>query len=233
MVSVPPPGIASRALTARLTRTCSIWPASASTGHRSVGQVGVQHDVLAEGAVEQLLDLGDDVVEVEHPRLDDLAAGEGEQLVGQGGGAFGGPLDLSDVACQPPAIDSGWVRGGEFLGDERGVVEDHREQVVEVVGDPAGELAEDLQALGLLELASRWSLSLRACRTFGVGPGLEAVLRRPRPVRVPRRPVLEALRASWAWSCSSVDPRFEAVRRVMGLGPLLGHPGLEAVVGIL
>ncbi len=31
-ISFPPPGIASRALTARLTRTCSIWPGSASTG---------------------------------------------------------------------------------------------------------------------------------------------------------------------------------------------------------
>ena len=35
MVSFPPPGIASRALTARLTRTCSSCPASALTGHRS------------------------------------------------------------------------------------------------------------------------------------------------------------------------------------------------------
>ena len=30
---LPPPGIASRALTARLTSTCSSWPGSASTGH--------------------------------------------------------------------------------------------------------------------------------------------------------------------------------------------------------
>ena len=42
------------------------------------GQVGAQHDVLTDGAVEQLLDVGDDVVEVQDPWLDHLAAGEGE-----------------------------------------------------------------------------------------------------------------------------------------------------------
>ena len=50
MVSFPPRGIASRALTARLTRTCSIWPGSASTRGRSLGQVGDQLNVLAESA---------------------------------------------------------------------------------------------------------------------------------------------------------------------------------------
>ena len=35
MVSVPPSGMASRALTARLTITCSNWEMSTFTGHRS------------------------------------------------------------------------------------------------------------------------------------------------------------------------------------------------------
>ena len=97
MISFPPPGMASRALTARLTRTCSIWPGSASTGFQVFGQVGDQLDVLAEGADKQLLDAGDHLVEVKHARLDDLAAGEGQQLVGQPGGSLGGLLDLVDV----------------------------------------------------------------------------------------------------------------------------------------
>jgi hypothetical protein len=45
---VPPCGIASRALTARLSSTCSSWPGSAKTGH----EIGVEHrpelDVLAD-----------------------------------------------------------------------------------------------------------------------------------------------------------------------------------------
>ena len=67
-------------------------------------------DVLAEGAAQQLLDVGDDVVEVEHLRLDDLAAAEGQQLVGQLGGPFGGPLDLGDVVAH--VLPAGRVVGG-------------------------------------------------------------------------------------------------------------------------
>jgi len=47
------------------------------------------------------------------------------------------------------------VRGstlGQILGDERGVADDGGEEVVEVVGDAAGEDAEALQLLRLLEL---------------------------------------------------------------------------------
>lgn len=40
-------------------------------------------------------------------------------------------------------------RRSEFLGGELRVVEDHRQQVVEVVRDPAGQLTQALQALGL------------------------------------------------------------------------------------
>ena len=97
MVSRPPAGMASRALTARLTRTCSSWPGSASTGSRSLARRDGQLDVLAQGALQELLDPGDHLVEVQHPRLDHLAAGEGQQLVGQVRGPPGRLLDLADV----------------------------------------------------------------------------------------------------------------------------------------
>ena len=84
----------------------------------------------------------------------DLAAGEGEQLAGEVGGAPGCLLDLPDVIAGRLAVPSavGRARGASSSATKRRVVEDHREQVVEVVRDPAGELAEALQPLGLLQL---------------------------------------------------------------------------------
>ncbi len=51
-----------------------------------------------------------------------------------------------------PALVTSLGGGFELLADERRVVDDHRQQVVEVVGDPAGELPKALQAMGLLHL---------------------------------------------------------------------------------
>ena len=59
-------------------------------------------------------------------------------------------------------------RVAEFLGDERCVVEDHRQKVVEIVRDAAGQLAQAFQPLGLLQWASRCALSRWAP---GVPPG--------------------------------------------------------------
>ena len=107
--------------------------------------------MLANGAAQQFLHLGDDGVEVEDLRPDHVAPGEDEQLMGKPGRPFGGLLDLSEVSAGRLQV-LGWVgpgRGGDVLGDEGDVVEDHGEQVVEVVCDAPGELAEALQTLGL------------------------------------------------------------------------------------
>src|SRR5207248_234170 len=116
---------------------------------------GAEPDVLAEGAAEELLDVADDVVEADDAGLDDLPPAEGEQLVGQGRGAFGGAADLLDVAAdlRPAAglLTGGRIAGGDadLLLDEGGVVEDDGEQVVEVVRHAAGELTEAFQPLRL------------------------------------------------------------------------------------
>ena len=100
------------------------------------GQVGDQLDVLAEGADQQLLDAQDDVVDVEYARLDQLLAGERQQLAGQPGGLLGGLLDLPDVVADGlPALIRCFL--GDFFAGEGGVVGDDAEQVVEVVGHPA------------------------------------------------------------------------------------------------
>ena len=49
----PPLGMASRAFTAKLMRTCSIWPASALTGAVSGIELPRDADILAQQALQQ------------------------------------------------------------------------------------------------------------------------------------------------------------------------------------
>ena len=81
---------------------------------------GGQFDVLADGSSQELLDVRDELIEVEHLRLDDLASPEGEELVGQLGRSLGGPLDLGDVlADELPALAALAAGGvGDLLADE-------------------------------------------------------------------------------------------------------------------
>ena len=81
----------------------------------------------------------------EDARLQRLLAREGEQLAHEVGGAVGVLLDLHDVG-------EGLV--ARLVAQQQQVAEaDHRrQQVVEVVGDAAGELADRLHLLRLREL---------------------------------------------------------------------------------
>ena len=67
-----------------------------------------------------------------------LAAGEDHQLADEADAALGGAPDLLDVG-------GGRGAGRHATRSESGVVDDHPEDVVEVVRDPAGELADHLQ----------------------------------------------------------------------------------------
>ena len=105
----------------------------------------VELDVVAEQALQERADLGDDGIQVERARIQHLAAAEGEQLLRQLGGAVGSALDLAEVAAQlDVAVCS--------LEQERGVAGDAGEQVVEVVRDAAREPAEALELLRVQEL---------------------------------------------------------------------------------
>ena len=88
----------------------------------------------------------DDVVHADHRRLQHLPAAEREQLARERGGAVGGAADLLEVAAQQRVAVAG---AGER---EVGVAADRGEQVVEVVRDAAGELADGLHLLRLPEL---------------------------------------------------------------------------------
>ena len=86
------------------------------------------------------------LADVQRVGLQHLAAREGKQLAGQLGaaprGAGGGCDQLLPVAI----VGQCW----QFFQHLQ-VALDHREQVVEVVGDAAGELADAFQALRMLQ----------------------------------------------------------------------------------
>ena len=75
-----------------------------------------------------------------------VVAAEDEQLARQRRGALGRARDLGHVLGRRMVV-------AERLGHEVGVVEDHGQQVVEVVRDAAGELAERVHPLCALESA--------------------------------------------------------------------------------
>ena len=75
--------------------------------------------------------------------LQDLLPAEGEQLVRQLGRSRRGPLDL------PHILVPGILRRRR-LEDERGIPQDRGQEVVEVVGNPAGQLPDGLELLRLL-----------------------------------------------------------------------------------
>jgi len=108
------------------------------------GGVEAEHQlvVLAHDAAQQGGAVAHHVVEVEDLQLEHLLAAEGEQLAGQGFGAGAGLDDQLQAAA-----GLGIGGGGE---QQAAVAVDDGEQVVEVVGDAAGEQAD---AFHLLRLA--------------------------------------------------------------------------------
>ena len=77
-----------------------------------------------------------------------------------------GEPDLLDVlACAAPApLPIGGGGRIEVTGDERGIVDDNGQQVVEVVRDTPCELPETLQTLRLVQVVLSRSRSASACR---------------------------------------------------------------------
>ncbi len=104
-----------------------------------------QVHVLAKDPAEDLLETLDDGVQAHDARLDHLLPAEGEQLTSQRRGTIGGLADLLDIA--PLGIV-----GPEVLQQQIAVARDHREQIIEVVRDPARQSPHGLHLLRLQEL---------------------------------------------------------------------------------
>ena len=147
-LSVPPSAIASRALMAMLSSADSSCTGSA----RQVGCAGdveLDPDPLVERAAQHVGQRAEHRGDVDRRRLQHLAAREREQLAGQLGAAPRRPQCRGDGDELRAA--------GLVAGQRRQVLEhlqvalDHRQQVVEVVGDAAGELADALEPLRMAE----------------------------------------------------------------------------------
>ncbi len=108
--------------------------------------VDVELHVLAERPPEDRAQALEQVGDVDGRARNHLVAAEHEQLAGEPRRAVRGALDLLGVRAQRVGVV-------EPVHQEARVALDHREEVVEVVRDPAGELPDALEALRLAELS--------------------------------------------------------------------------------
>ena len=100
--------------------------------------------MITEEPLEHSANVRDDYVDVETRRQQHLLPAEGEQLPRQCGGATGRLNDLFSVTSQRT--------GGKTVPQKLGVSADDRQQVVEVVRNPAGEQADRFHLLRLSDL---------------------------------------------------------------------------------
>ena len=118
---------------------------------------------------EHLLDVGNDGVQIESPRLQDLPAAEREELPGEGGRALAGETDLPELGPEALVL--------ELRLHEIRVAENRGEEIVEVVRDTAREAADPLHLLRLYELFFEPALLDRGAAKIGRGPlGRDAVV---------------------------------------------------------
>ncbi len=81
-------------------------------------------------------------------RLQRLFAGEGEQMLGQVGAAFGGLVDQPGDGHELGLVGDGLFQNPDGAGD-------HGQDVVEVMRDAAGQLADRVHLLDLADLGVR------------------------------------------------------------------------------
>ena len=114
-------------------------------GRHFLLQNRVDLDLLAERRPKQFCDVEHGGIDVDIARLQRLAAGKGEQMLDQLAAAFRRLIDQFGRLLQ--------LRLMRKARDQRfGGAGDHRQHVVEVVRDAAGELADGVEFLRLLQL---------------------------------------------------------------------------------
>ena len=113
--------------------------------------MAAQSNILANDSFEHFAQVQDDIVQINRLRMHHLLAAEREQLAGQVGGPFGGGADL---------IETSGDLAGESHGihaPQVGVSTNDSQEIIKVMGNPAGELANGLQLLRLSEIFLRFS----------------------------------------------------------------------------
>ena len=116
-----------------------------SHGAQALLQRRDELDVLADQPSQHLVRVAHDLVQVDDARLEHLLAAEGEELPRQVGRAMRGLVDLGQL--HPRRVLRLQPSGGELR-----VAQDGRQQVVEVVGDAAGQPSHRFHLLRLAEL---------------------------------------------------------------------------------
>ena len=126
--------------------------AGVGVDHQGIGgELELHLNVLAEDAVKHLGHVDNDFIQVQIACLHRLLAAEEEQLTGEVGGPLGGFLDF--------AGDGLGARGKAFVERHHpGLHHDDGENVVEVVGNAAGQLADGFHFLRLAQLGFELSL---------------------------------------------------------------------------
>ena len=114
-------------------------------GQTAVAGGRAERDRLPEQPAQHRRQLAHNIADVEHADGENLFAAEGEQLPREAGGPIGCTLDFHDVVMAR-------VGFRQALSQEARESLDGRQQVVEVVGDPARELADRVHLLRLPEL---------------------------------------------------------------------------------
>jgi len=107
-------------------------------------QPGLEVDPFAHHVAQERRDRLHDVVEVDHPQLQHLPAPDRQQLPGERRRAFGCAHDRAYALPELHVLS-------ELGQDQRGLTVNDREQVVEVVGDSAGQSADRVQPLALAQ----------------------------------------------------------------------------------
>ncbi len=112
------------------------------------GQHGLDRDLLADGAAQEIRHAGDQPADLDRLRLERLLPGEGEQALGQRGRALGAAHRLLGGALQ----DRGMLaRIAQMPLHALEIAHDDREQIVEVMGDAASQMADALHLLRLTQ----------------------------------------------------------------------------------
>ena len=111
---------------------------------QAAADYGFDFDRFAEGAAQEFGHVADEAGEIDDLRVQGLTAGKGEELARQLGGAVGAVDRVSDRALSAIVARRGALQ-------ELEVAADHLQQVVEIVGDTAGQLAHRFHALRLRE----------------------------------------------------------------------------------
>ncbi len=99
----------------------------------SVGTDELDLDVLVQRPAQQLIDFRDEPIRIDALGRERLAPREGQQTPGQLGPALGG---VDGDSCQRAQV----LPALQLLTELFGIAEDDSQQIVEIVGDAAGEL---------------------------------------------------------------------------------------------